>query len=407
MMKKLLTLVGVLSLLLVLVGCTSGGDQAITPPSFVGVSVDNTNPYNGTDYTLYYKEKNESTKIGVEISNPSNLEIRAIVINGYSYRYSTFTEDSTNSEIYFFMDAGDTLGLTEYTVDDIEYFDGADTKDVLVEDNNEFHLYVYKDLPTVFRDSYQLTQDSISVDFNVTDVDGVIEDDSLIIKIYEGSQEISALRQNMIVGFNSISFSNSIKADTNYEIQVYADYDIDDTNGLREEVILFSGSFTTLPTAVPSAQISNLVISSNSVTFDVVYNDADNVTLPAGARVAVYDGTTFITSVGINGSVTGVTFDDLLNSKEYNLKIITDYDLRNGDGTKSDYVLSQTVFTTSARSVPEPRIDNVVVEENRILFDFVLEDDLVDPIVDMSTLIAKVYVDGVYSKTLSISSERV
>ena len=186
-MKKLLLIVGVLSLFSVLAACGGTDEGVVTEPSFVGVSVDGTNPYDGTVYETYYKEKNQSTMIEIVLDNPSSLEIRAIVINGYSYRYSKFTEDSTHNVIYLNLDPGTELGLTEYTVDDIEYFNGADTKDVLVNSNNEFHIYVFKNLPIVERENYSLGQESISVDFNILDEDGVIESGSLQVLLYEGS----------------------------------------------------------------------------------------------------------------------------------------------------------------------------------------------------------------------------
>jgi len=431
-MKKLFTFFGIFLLFTVLVGCTSGGDLVVTAPSFVGVSVDNTNPFNGTDYELYYKEKNESTLIEVVLNNPDNLDIRAILINGYSYRSNTFlkgddlapntTTDngvpcvpngeeanyiSTSKKIYFCMSAGDTLELTEYTVDNIEYFDGSDTKDVRVQSNNEFHLYVYKELPSIVRENYSLTQSSISVDFEVTDEDGVINLNSLVAKIYLGNEEIVSLEKSLNVGYNSVLFNTGILSNTNYEVKIYADYNTDDTTGNHEDVVLFSGGFTTLPTLIPSAVIDNVVVSSNSVAFDINYNDVDNVTVLGGSRVAVFDGETEVTSVGINGSVQGVVFDDLLNSKQYSLKVISNYDLRNGAGVRTEYVLSSALFETTPRQVPVPEIDNVRVEENRILFDLILNDDPLDPIIDISTLYANVYVENVLAKTVQISGPSV
>jgi hypothetical protein len=393
-------------MLVVLAAC--GGDPTVevVAPTFTSVRVDGLNPVQDGSFVQFYKEKNESVLVEITLENPSDFDIKQININGYLYRSTRFLEDSTNSLLSFYMDAGDALGLTAYSVDEIEYFDGSETRSVLVNTDNEFEVYVFKDKPDVVRDAYNLTQESISVDFTITDLDSVILDNSLIVKIFEGSNELTNLTRTLDTGFTQTSFSG-LKSDTSYDVKIYADYDLDDTNGVKEEIVLFSGNFTTLPTSIPSALIENVQISSNSVTFDIVYNDDDNVTIAGGARVAVYDGDTFITSVGFNGSVEGVTFTDLLNSKEYNLRIITNYDLRNGEGTQNNYVLAEHTFETTAREVPVPQLDNIVVEENRILFDVMIDDDEDNPIIIADTLRAFVYVDDVLESIISISNASV
>lgn len=406
-MKKLMSVITVLFLLVVLAACGDTGDVTITPPSLSGVTVDNTDPFDGSNYELYYKEKNESTLIGIELNNPSNLEIRAIYINGYSYRYNTFTDDSTNNQIYFYMTSGENLEETAYTVDEIEYFDGADTRDVIVNTNNEFHLYVYKDLPSVNRESYSVNQDEISVDFTVIDEDAVIDPASLVVKIFEGTTELTDKTQTLSTGFNSITFTN-LKTETNYDIKVYADYDLDDTNGVREEVVLFSGNFTTYETSVPKATISNLEKTSDSVSFDLEFIDVDDTSIPGTSRIEVYDQDILVKTVSFTGDDTHIVLDGLFNSKEYTLFIKTNYDLRDGFGTKTDSVLAQTVFTTTAREIPTPAYEGIVVEENRILFDFIIEDDEINPIIDLSTLVAEVYVDDEENpQIIFISDSRV
>jgi len=181
-MKKLLTLLGVFSILLVLAGCTTTSTVKYTEPSFVGLSIDGQNPNTGSDLVTFYKEKNELTLVKIELNNPDQLEIRSISIKGYSYGNSRFTEDSTTNTIYFYLNAGTILGLEEYTVTDLEYFDGADSKDVVISSsNNRFNLYVYKDIPLVAREGYELGQDNIQIDFNIADTDGVIDTESLVI----------------------------------------------------------------------------------------------------------------------------------------------------------------------------------------------------------------------------------
>lgn len=404
-MKKLLTFLGIISFLLVLSGCSSTAVKTYTEPSFVGLSIDGQNPNNGTELVTYYKEKNESIMVAIELSNPDDLEIRGIVIKDYTYGKSKFTEESTNSMIYFTLDPGDDIGLFTFDLTDINFFDGADSRDVIVDsNNNEFNVYVYKDEPTAARENYSLSQDKIQIDFNINDIDEVIEEDTLIIELLSDGNIISS--EIVTAGFVSIEFDNLL-TDKMYEIKVRADYNIDDNTGDHEEVVLFNGTFTTLPTILPSAVLGEITIGSTDLTFDVTFKDVDSVTTTGGVSVQLLKDDVVVKEVQITGESQNVVFDGLFNTTEYEVKVVSDYNLRDGGGVKTGHVLASSNVTTLSRSVPVPLIENVVVETNRILFDVIVQDDMENPIIDITTLQALVYIEGVLERTVDISSENV
>ena len=108
-MKKILILVGMLLISFTLVAC--GDDIAtVTPPSFSGLTVDGVAPLADGELVTFYKAKNETILIEVSLNNPDGLTISSIIIDGYNYFASRFTEASTTSTIYFEMSAGTTLG---------------------------------------------------------------------------------------------------------------------------------------------------------------------------------------------------------------------------------------------------------------------------------------------------------
>ena len=186
-----------------------------------------------------------------------------------------------------------------YSVDEIIYQDGNFTKSVYVDQNNEFKVFVYMDTPTVERENYGTTRESILIDFNVTDIDSVIEVGSLIVELY--SVETKIQEKVLSVGQTSVLFVDLL-ANRHYDVKVIADYDLEDSLGLNSDVVMYSGSFTTLSNALPSAVIKNLVVSSNNILFDVTYHDDDGVTEIAGLSVAVYDGDTLVRETLISGS---------------------------------------------------------------------------------------------------------
>lgn len=271
-MKKLLIFIGILILTLTLSACNDSETET-TPPIFAAVTIEGTNPSDGTVLSTYYKGKRDDLTVGIELVNNSNFIINSIVINGKNYRFTRFTAQSTSTNIIFDMSVGSTLEETIYSVDEIIYQDGNTTKSVYVDENNEFKVYVYKDTPVVERENYETTRSSISIDFNVTDIDSVIEEGSLIVELYSGETKIT--ETVLLTGQTSVLFDN-LFANKNYDVKVIADYDLDDSFGMNSNVTMYSGAYTTLSNALPSAQIKNLVVSSNSIVFDVIYHDDDS-----------------------------------------------------------------------------------------------------------------------------------
>ena len=149
-MKKLFILFGIMMIGLTISGCDDTTVEVIAP-TFGEVVIEGIDPFDGTNLVTFYKGRNTDLGVRITLNNPSNAQITSIVINGYNYRFTRFTEDSTNENIYFEISTGTALGETIYSVDEIVYQDGDNTKTVYVDDNNEFKVYIYKSSPTVER----------------------------------------------------------------------------------------------------------------------------------------------------------------------------------------------------------------------------------------------------------------
>jgi len=387
-MKKLLLFFGILMIGLTISGCDDTSVEVIAP-TFGEVVIEGIDPFDGTELVTFYKGRNSDLAVRIALNNPSDAQITSIVINGYNYRFTRFTEESTNENIFFEISTGTALGETIYSVDEIIYQDGANSETVYISNNNEFAVYVFKDEPTVERENYDLDKDSISIDFIITDFNSVIEPGSLVAELYSGETLIDS--EDLVVGESSVNF-DELLANKHYEVKVSATYDLDDSTGEKTDVPLYSGLFATLSNSLPSGQIQNVVINSNKVTFDVVYNDGDEVTMPGGLSVGVYKEDELIEEFGLMGSTTEISFDDLLNDNDYVLKVMSDYDLRDGHATQPNNVIYMFGFTTDPQGVPEPLLYNLNIEENRVLFDILIDDP--DGLIDASTLVAKLYIEG-------------
>lgn len=399
-MRKLFIFLGIMVISLVLVGCT-GGDTVSTPPSYTGIKVEDANPVDGTDFVTFYRAKHETVEVEIGIENPDTLTIKSVVINGITYNSHRFLEKSTFSTIYFDMSVGTALEETVYSVDKISYLDGENTKSIEGFSNNEFSVYVYKDLPSVERENYTPTKESISIDFNVTDLDSVIDVSTLRAELYSGETLVESI--DMDTGMSTVLF-DELLSNKFYEVKVVASYDIDDNTGVKLNTTLYSENYLTLSNTSPSGAINNPVVDSNKVTFDVEITDEDEVILDGRLKAIIYNGTEQLMdakyTVTLTGDTVGVEFTDLYNDNEYTIKVIADYDLLNGEGAQTERVLASHTFTTLPRSVPTPQILELNLLENSIEFDI----EIVDPlgIIDKTTLIANLYIDDALVDTVYV-----
>lgn len=389
-MRKLFILLGVMVISLILTACV-GNQSTITPPTFTGVRVEYTNPVNNGEFLTFYRGKQETVLVEVTLNNPDNAEIKSVVINGYTHLSNKFTENSTNSVIYFELNVGNTLAETIYSVDRINYFTGDNSVSVTVTANNEFKVYVYKDVPTVARENYALNRSQISIDFNINDVDQVIIENSLKAYLYAGETLIES--KEIASGLTTVNFTELL-ANRLYEVKIMAAYDLDDSNGVQNNVVLYSGSYSTLANGLPSASVTNVNITSNKVTFNVDFLDDDDVVLAGGLSVVIYNDDQEVETINISGSTSGLSFDNLLNDNDYVIKVLADYDLKDGLGTREANVLATHSFSTLPREVPLPALLNLDLRENSIEFDVFIDDP--KDIIDETSLIANLYIEGVF-----------
>ncbi|AIO19327.1 hypothetical protein KQ51_01451 [Candidatus Izimaplasma bacterium HR1] len=399
-MRKLFIFLGIMVISLVLVGCTGSAEDK-TPPSFTGIRVEDTNPMDGTDYVTFYRAKQDTVLIEIGLDNPDNLTVKSVVINGITYNSHRFTESSTFSTILFEMNVGTNLEETIYSVDRVSYLDGESTLTVEGFSNNEFRVYVFKELPRIERENYNLTRNTISVDFNIIDIDDVIDPLTLKAELYSGETRVAT--KDISSGMVSVEFTDLL-ANRYYEVKVEASYDLDDGNGVQTSVVLYSGTYLTLSNGTPTALINNVDVTENEVSFDVDINDTDEVIQAGRLRVEIYNGETKVQGIDyttyIMGDESGLSFEALLNDNEYTIKVIADYDLNNGEGVLTNKVLSSHTFSTLPRSVPTPDIENLNLLENSIEFDINISDPL--GIIDQDTVMARLYIDDVLVDTSSV-----
>ncbi|MDR4968361.1 MAG: leucine-rich repeat domain-containing protein, partial [Acholeplasmataceae bacterium] len=108
-------------------------------------------------------------------------------------------------------------------------------------------------------------------------------------------------------------------------IKVTYTYDLNDGVGEQELVVI--ETVITLTKATPEVVVSNVVPTQESVTFDIIVTDSDNV----GEIIAIelYQGETLVEALT---DLTLREFSDLLSNNTYQIKVTYTYDLNDGVG---------------------------------------------------------------------------
>lgn len=403
-MKKLVALLGILVLGVVLTGCTEAAAE-VTPPTLTSFKIDDMAAKDGADLVTFYRGKNQTIEMDLVISNPSNLEITSIVINGYNHRVAYFKDTSTTRRVIFDLDVGTNTGELVFSIDEIKYTNGDNTERAIVSGENEFKVYIFKELPTIERDGFSLGQDYITLAFTKTDIDNVFVDGTLRAELYSGesTKETILITDDM----ESVTFTGLLSSNT-YEMRFVANYDLDDNEGVKEDVILYSGEFSTQQKAIPSAKINNVFLEGSKVTFDVEYTDENGVIIEDGLTVQIYEGEEFVASAVIISHFQQLVFDGvdgINNNSTYSIKVMADYNLLDGLGVKTGNVLASGEFTTPSKSVPAPMILELNIQENLVSFDVAIADP--EALLIEDTLIAHIYVNETFIDSSPIINNHV
>ena len=103
--------------------------------------------------------------------------------------------------------------------------------------------------------------------------------------------------------------------------------------------------------STPVVERDNPQVTKTSISFDVSITDVDNV-ISEGTMVAkLFSGVTLIKSWDLTTGTQNVSFSDLSTDKFYDLKIQASFDLLDGNGIQSNFVLVVVVVL-----VPSPVI---------------------------------------------------
>ena len=194
-----------------------------------------------------------------------------------------------------------------------------------------------KATPTVEIANIQSAQTAISFELNVIDTDNV----GAISKI-----ELLHGDDDPIVAENTARSFENLLSNNDYTVKVTYTYNLND--GVGEQQIVKTADIKTKAKAMPSATISNLNSTQNTIECDVAYSDVDNV--GSVVEIALYRLENKVKSVPF---ATHVSFDGLESGKEYKVVVEYKYDLNDGKGEMTENI--EEKYSTL--------VDSIVVNE--------------------------------------------
>lgn len=210
----------------------------------------------------------------------------------------------------------------------------------------EFVTYA-KAVPTVEIANAQSTQTAITFELNIIDTDNVGAVTK--IELLHGDDEPIVASD-----LTSRSFENLL-SNNDYTVKVTYTYDLND--GAGKQQIVKTADIKTKAKAMPSATISNLTSTQNTIECDIAYTDVDSV--GSVVEIALYRLENKIKSVPF---ATHVSFDGLESGKEYKVVVECKYDLNDGKGE-----ITANIDAKYSTLVDKIVVDNLTLLNNNVV----------------------------------------
>lgn len=280
--------------------------------------------------SMFYATSGEDFYITVHIDNPDKFEILSFTLNGEKYSSYMFEQGSNMENLVLKCNAGNAVGVIEYTIDAIKYVDGTNIKDVKIGGDQTISVGLYAEgiQPTAAVSNENITYDTLSFSALVTDEYDLIgkSEGTLTAYIYKGNELITA--ETFAVGENFSFKYEKLSPETTYTYKIVAEYDSLNGKGV-ESFTLYEKEFTT-------QTLINLEASYHKIDFSVAWHELASEKVINS--IALYRNGEKVKDIDVNAAEIG----DLLANNEYTLQInYTDKGIA--------YTLEKT-FTTKAYS---------------------------------------------------------
>ena len=125
-----------------------------------------------------YEKPNTDIIITIKLDNPKEYELVSLTLNNKKYQVSQFLEGSNANQIVIKYKTTNKSGIEEITLNTIKYIDDTTikNKNVKLQGKKTIRIGVtYQNEPTATLVRDQLDSNEYSVDFNIQDIDSVLD----------------------------------------------------------------------------------------------------------------------------------------------------------------------------------------------------------------------------------------
>ena len=386
-MKKWLLSLLVVTLGLSLFACNGEEEEVVTPPSLDRIEIQGRSPEADGELDPYTVEKGETIRAEIFLDNPSNVELNLVRMHDRNFRAARFEEESTREHIIIEFSASSIPGETLHTLEHIEYLDdGVETLDF--EEEPAYIINVLEEAPSVTLTSVTPDVDAIDFTVSIDDTDDVLETGRIEL-LHEDDIEAE-----MSLAAGEAQF-DSLLSDHAYTLRIFGDYELNDGEGMREDVLLFeSDTVETLEQEAPTASFEAITVTENSAAFSVDFVDAFDVKVENSLRIELFEeeAESPVETLTLDPeALEDLAFDELLYETDYSLRLFIDYDLQDGEPPREDKLLAQASFVTEAKDIPAIDTTLQTITEDRVVF--TIDASALEGIVTPGTLVASFYDD--------------
>ncbi len=227
--------------------------------------------------------------------------------------------------------------------------------------------------PSVSIENIREDHESVLFDISLQDDDEVISADylSVLIKDDNGFSEEKLVD---IDALSDIHFDNLL-SNTTYTIEVRGSYDLNDSQGSRDDVLLHSETFTTAQTEIPEMESTLVSSSETELVIDIDASSFDDIREGEQIKISIYNETTdeFIKTYSIIDSTERINIKDLLSNQTIRIEVEATFNLRDGEGQQTAIVHTNT-FTTTTTNAPSGSVSNVETSQEGVSFNYSFSD---------------------------------
>lgn len=257
------------------------------------------------------------------------------------------------------------LNDVEYTIKVIANYDMSDGSGTQV--NNVLAVYTLntlpREVPTPELTNMNILENSIDFGINIDDLFGIIDKDTLIANLYIDDEFIiSSNVSELYFGYNITNLFSS----KSFRIELLADYDLNDDNGIHVNQVIFNETFNTLENFLPSVVILDMIDTQGYLTVNLSVSDVHE-TLIGSLWAILYEENQIVKTIYFDRNETVLVFDyATVSGTNYYLEIYADYNLRDGNGAKLNQLLSPAVLLSIEPKAPIAEISDVITTATTI-----------------------------------------